>query len=149
MSSLMNKYSNNWIHSIPHCPYSNGKNEPRLHRYEYKIMNEWTQVHTNEHEWTQINVEYYDRYILIKRVWMIGFNQRYILWDLALSRLSPNWHSPPKDCANQVGLSRCKYNTIQYNNHLVKRSLIETPLRERPYSSLAASLNKKRKFSVI
>ena len=36
------------------------------------------------------------------------------------------------------------YNTIQYNNHLVKRSLIETPLRERPYSSLAASLNGKK-----
>ena len=35
------------------------------------------------------------------------------------------------------------YNTIQYNNHLVKCSLIETPLRERPYSSLAASLKKR------
>ena len=44
-------------------------------------------------------------------------------------------------------LSSYIYNTIQYNNHLVKHSLIETPLRERPYSSLAASLNKKRKFS--
>ena len=32
---------------------------------------------------------------------------------------------------------------IQYNNHLVKRTLIETPLRDRPYSSLAASLNTK------
>ena len=36
-----------------------------------------------------------------------------------------------------------QYNTIQYNNHLVKRFLIETSLRERPYSSLAASLNKR------
>ena len=32
---------------------------------------------------------------------------------------------------------------IQYNNQSVKLSLIETPLQERPYSSLAASLNKK------
>ena len=39
-----------------------------------------------------------------------------------------------------------QYNTIQYNNHLVKRSLIETPLRERPYSSLAASLNEKKEI---
>ena len=37
------------------------------------------------------------------------------------------------------------YNTIQYNNHMVKRSLIETPLLERPYSSLVASFKKRKK----
>ena len=30
-----------------------------------------------------------------------------------------------------------EFNSIQFNNHLVKRSLIETPLRERLYSSRA------------
>ena len=60
---------------------------------------------------------------------------------------APQWGSldPPLDTVNAtwIWLSSTppmilhQYNTIQYNNHLVKRSLIET-LRERPYSSLAA-----------
>ena len=49
----------------------------------------------------------------------------------------------------RIQYNTIQYNTIQYNNHLVERSLIETPLRERPYSSLAASLNKKEEILKI
>ena len=56
---------------------------------------------------------------------------------------APTWHAQTGHA--QTGHAPT-WHTIQYNTII---TLIETPLRERPYSSLAASLIKKRKFSKL
>ena len=58
------------------------------------------------------------------------------MWNTCDTHMTHMWHA-------------CDTHTIQYNNHLVKRSLIETPLRERPYRSLAASEIKRGNFKIV